>query len=116
MFVVEKDFNEIAALPSFYPNAKIFLCRCHVLEALRHELKQLSHDSVVQDCLSDLCQRLVYAQTEETYDKMHTELQSNGLVTSVSYFSKNWHNKHEMLVDYHHKKYMNLQQTTTIIL
>ena len=41
IIIIEKDFNEMAALKTVMPHARIQLCKFHVMQAMNREIRKL---------------------------------------------------------------------------
>ena len=67
VFLVDKDFNEMAVLRSLWPESEIFLCLWHVLRAFKSRISCMSEPQDKKDDIRKICQGIAYARTEEHY-------------------------------------------------
>jgi zinc finger SWIM domain-containing protein 3 len=111
VFLIDKDFTEIAVVKKHFPTAKIQLCRFHVIRTFKKETTNIANN--VRDKLRECLQSLVYCNTEKSYEDKYTELQTIAPQSFMDYFNKNWHKMKEMWVNAWRKKHSNMGNATT---
>lgn len=119
MFIVDKDFNELAVIKQLWPKSKKKknLCLFHILKTLRQEIHKQTGESLGKQQLSNLCSQIVFAQTEEEYNTKYDILQSSDSFPEFkTYFAKNWHSIRGMWATYERKKFVNFGRRTTNVL
>ena len=68
-FVIRKDFKEISALGTVYPNARINLCYFHVSQAVSRHLKIFSNHALARK-VRDLFMQQVTTESLEEYEEI----------------------------------------------
>ena len=69
VFVIRKDFKEISALGTVYPNARINLCYFHVSQAVSRHLKIFSNHALARK-VRDLFMQQVTTESLEEYEEI----------------------------------------------
>ena len=99
VFLVDKDFNEMAVLKSLWPDANIFLCLWHVLRAFKVKISSLSLSLEMKDDLRKLCQEIAYARSEEQYSSLCEDLRVKSPEVFFTYLKSNWDSCKDMWVN-----------------
>ena len=113
LFIVDKDFNEMAVLRELWPDAEVFLCLFHVLKSLKQRIAILAISQEKKEELKNLCQDLVDSRTEDSYDDAFAKLREKAAEECVKYFAENWTNCREMWVEFSRKKTQHMGNRTT---
>ena len=113
IIIVDKDFNEVAVLRSLWPEVDIALCRFHVQKTFRLQIQNLHLPGEESDSLKRICQQLVYAVSEEAYNKVLVDLVAQAPRPFVDYFQKNWDCCREMWSFYLVRRIANYETFTT---
>ncbi|XP_014662635.1 PREDICTED: uncharacterized protein C19orf68-like [Priapulus caudatus] len=114
VFLVDKDFSEIALIKKFFPKSKIHLCLFHVMKTFKKETASFSkRTNKKSNEVFELLEKIVYSSTEALYNKYYEQLK--GLATSqfLQYYTKNWHNCRHMWVSAWRKQCITMGNRTT---
>ena len=66
--VVDKSYAEITSTESVFCDAKVLLCKMHVLDAFRRSFKGQALSVDGRDALCDCMQSMVHSSTETAYN------------------------------------------------
>jgi len=113
LFIVDKDFSEVAVLRELWPDTEVFLCLFHVLKSLKQRIASLAISQEKKEELKNLCQDLVDSRTEDSYDDAFAKLREKAAEECVKYFAENWTNCREMWVEFSRKKTQHMGNRTT---
>ena len=95
LFIVDKDFSEVAVLRELWPDTEVFLCLFHVLKSLKQDCQPCNFSrkrKEKKEQLKNLCQDLVYSRTEDSYDDAFAKLRQKAPEEFLKYFEGNWTN------------------------
>ena len=97
LFIVDKDFSEVAVLRELWPDTEVFLCLFHVLKSLKQRISSLAISQEKEkkrkkEQLKNLCQDPVYSRTEDSYDDAFAKLRQKAPEEFLKYFEENWTN------------------------
>jgi hypothetical protein len=96
IFVMDKDFVQLAAISSKFPKSDFILCRYHVLTYIRSKkISKLHVPMADKEKLKALVNDLVFKSTNQEYDEAWQELQqlcanNPALEDFGNYMDKNW--------------------------
>ena len=113
IFLVDKDFNEMALIKELWPDSDIFLCLFHVLKTLQLKISSLQITADEKDKLKKLCQEVVYARSEKQYDEAYSNLQKEAPPQFTTYFTENWHNCNDMWAEFSRRRVSHMGNRTT---
>ena len=116
VFLVDKDFSEMAIIKDLWPQASIHICLFHCLKALRLQIFRTSGSEDTRKKLVQSRQQLAFARTEEAYNELYQDFQQNAPGSFVDYYTKNWHSCRDMWAGYARKECANYGQRTTNML
>ena len=95
--MVDKDLSIINVLKCKLPNAKILLCKFHVMKYIKKKISDLDCKNIERQELGELIQKIIDSRSQEHYDALHEKLQ-NYSPDFVEYVNKNWHTCQELWV------------------
>ena len=113
IFLVDKDFNEMALIKELWPDSDIFLCLFHVLKTLQLKISSLQITADEKDKLKKLCQEVVYARSEKQYDEAYSNLQKEAPPQFTTYFTENWHNCNDMWAEFSRRRVSHMGNRTS---
>ncbi|XP_031330058.1 uncharacterized protein LOC116161019 [Photinus pyralis] len=92
--MTDKDLHEREVIKNCFPNVNLIICVFHTLKIFYREIScQKMGITPSQRTLSlELIQKLVYAKTDDDYEKYMQGLKDSVPRTVYEYFMKNWHN------------------------
>jgi len=114
IFVDNKDFNEINVLKKVFPSAAILLCNFHVIKYVKNLIATALVKVEVKDEIMTYFKSMMYARSEEAYNKRRTilllsvegvQVRANKKYILLSeQFLNNWHTSKEMWVAYYRRE------------
>ena len=110
-FVIDKDFSEINAVRSVFPEARLNLCHFHISQAVLRHLKKLA--TSMASTVHDLFMTQVTTESLEEYRTLRTELEAIMPQDLVTYFTTNWWSCPERWATCFNVGTMKLDTTTT---
>ncbi|RLN96847.1 hypothetical protein BBJ28_00025001, partial [Nothophytophthora sp. Chile5] len=121
VIMVDKDMNEIRVLQSHFPEARVLICHFHVIKWLKEARTKPEYGGTKlaeedASAVDSAVYRMVYAQSQEGYDAMHTILRDLcervGIKLFADYFDRNWHNCQDMWVSHRRAKLPHFKNNT----
>ncbi|RLN87797.1 hypothetical protein BBJ28_00022322 [Nothophytophthora sp. Chile5] len=103
--MVDKDMNEIRVLQSHFPEARVLICHFYVIKWLKEARTKPEYGGTKlaeedASAVDSAVYKMVYAQSQESYDALHTTLRDlyerAGIKLFADYFDRNWHNWQDM--------------------
>lgn len=112
-FMTDKDLTERDVLKEIFPDIATYICIFHSLKTFKKVVNSLNMNLGSDEKLETLTilEHLVYAASEEQYDKLYLELNLTASLEFMDYYNKNWHNIKEDWCIYSLMKH-NLGNTT----
>jgi len=100
VIIIDKDFSEYKVLKQNFPNAVILYCQWHVVKALFKCLSDYDVDkSNCEEC-RQIIRKLVYANSQDDYDKYKQQLFDSANDALRKAFINNWESCKSMWVTY----------------
>ena len=90
--IIDKDFSEIKAVKSVLPEAKIIICKFHVIQAIQRALK--GYTSADKESVMEIIHKLLRCSPVEEYDKLVDQLKAR-VPAFFHYFNAHWHSIRE---------------------
>ena len=93
VIITDKDFTERAVFAEEFPDASLHICLFHALRSMRREVtcEKLGLRPGERDYVLELLAKLVYAVSEEEYEKHYNTLMENSSHSVKTYYNSNWH-------------------------
>ena len=88
--IIDKDFNEIAAVKAVLPNVTIQICRFHVLQAMQRELRKMKGTQEDKSRCMKILQEIVYTRSEESFLEKEAELKTIASTEFMDYYVRCW--------------------------
>ena len=108
IFIVDKDFGQLAVLNSIFPNSRILLCIFHAIKFMKNLIATAPVVVDKKKALLDQFKKVLYANTEDIFKKKDAKfLRVCGNVTIKSgegqksladYYQRNWNSCQNMWV------------------
>lgn len=114
----DKDFADRGVYCEKYPDAVLQICLFHVLLAMNREITTAKRDITTNErkTVLELIQRIVYSESEDSYNSLYNELMDLNLEKVNKYFNDNWHNIRNEWTQFGknvHANYMNATNNRT---
>lgn len=89
----DKDFADRVIYAEKYPGAVLQICLWHTLVAMNREVTTSKRDitAVQRKHVLEILQRIVYAESNESYQSIYKELLDSKLEQVIKYYNDNWH-------------------------
>ena len=89
--MVDKDLSIINVLKCKLPNAKILLCKFHVMKYFKKKISDLDCKNIERQELGELIQKIIDSRSQKHYDALHEKLHK---IESHNQKLKNYLSKH----------------------
>ena len=91
--MVDKDMTERNIITEKLPNANLLICLFHTLRSFRREIttEKMGITAAQRVTVLDLFSKLVYAQSEESYQVIYNKLLETKLKSVLNYYDEHWH-------------------------
>ena len=89
LVIVDKDYAEINSIRAVFGNAKVLLCKMHVLDAFRRSFKGHALTSDMRDALRDSLQSMVHSPAEADYQTAREKIDQIS-DSCAKYFDQHW--------------------------
>ena len=96
IFLIDKDFTEIASLKKCFPSTDVHICHFHISQTFRR--KTSSFKEPERTAIRYILQKMLYVTSSEEYDELYISLQNHAPDYFKSYFQRCWHSCKEMWV------------------
>lgn len=110
----DKDFADRGIYAEKYPNAILQICLYHVLVTFNREVTTTKRNITTQQRVKalEILQRLAYAESNESYESIYSELLELKLEEVIAYYNKNWHNIRDEWTQFGRNAYANFLNST----
>lgn len=105
VIMVDKDLNEIKILQSHFPEARILICRFHVVKYLSEMYRKPVYGRISEDdhdAIDAIVDQMINAPSQDAYDSNRDDLRELcdrlGNVGFFDYMERNWHVCQDMWV------------------
>ena len=112
VIIIDKDFSEYKILRQEFPNAVILYCQWHVIKALFKCLSDYDVDKTNQEKCREIIRKLVYASSQDDYEKYKKQLFNSTNDVMHKAFVKNWETCKSMWVTYERDQAVHFCNTT----
>lgn len=99
----DKDLTERHVLKKIFKNALLYLCKFHVLQALKREITPAKMETSAEKILLslELLDKMVQCSTEKEFEAAYQKFCKIAPQSALDYYYKNWHPIREEWATYH---------------
>ena len=112
VIIIDKDFSEYKVLREEFPDAVILYCQWHVIKALFKCLSDYDVDKSKREECRQIIRKLVYANSQDDYDKYKQQLFDSSNDALHKAFISNWDSCKSMWVTYERDQAAHFRNTT----
>ena len=112
VIIIDKDFSEYKVLQQEFPNAVILYCQQHVIKALFKCLNDYDVCKSNREECHQIIRKLVYASSQDDYDKYKQQLFDSTNDALHKAFIKNWESCKSIWVTYERDQAAHFCNTT----
>ena len=114
IFLIDKDFTEIASLKKCFPSTDVHICHFHISQTFRR--KTSSFKEPERTAIRYILQKMLYVTSSKEYDELYISLQNHAPDYFKLYFKRCWHSCKEMWVQGYQASRVCFGEKTTNIL
>lgn len=114
VIIGDKDFADRSIYKEKFPDSALQICLYHALVNFGREITKAKRDITTseREAALEIIQRLVYSETEDSYNSIYEELVALKLDKVLEYYNSNWHNIRDEWSMYGRNKFANYLQLT----